>query len=214
MFKHWFLPVTIFLASVVAFHVYCSPSLQFHIVNRNLNFFLAKVFLWLIGEQNAFNHLKSFFFPYLCPYLSGITPYSVDQSVPFPLARPNMNNILAICQYSNLRPRYTKDMLPRNGFGYLHRRTDAINRLESWFTVCCSTCIQDDEMILCCAQKAVRLLVLYPLQLNVPWFFNYAPYVQRKGLSLASNSTDIPLQCVLPTWTVTLGMAIAWACMY
>lgn len=108
--------------------------------------------MWMANQSSE----KLSFSLYFCPYLSGIKPFSMDQSIPFPLARPNMNNIRAICQYSNLRPRYTKDMLPRNGFGYLHRQTDAVNRLESWFTVCCSNYTQDEGMNLCCAQQAVR----------------------------------------------------------
>lgn len=67
-----------------------------------------------------------------------------------------MNNILAICNYSKLRPRYTKGILPQNGFGYLYRQASAVNQLESWFSVCCSNGTQDEEMILCCAKQAVR----------------------------------------------------------
>ncbi|XP_060726155.1 extracellular matrix protein 1 [Tachysurus vachellii] len=81
-------------------------------------------------------------------------PYSKDPFIPFPLARPTMNNILAICHYSNLRPRYTEGMLPKNGFGYLYRQACAVNQLESWFSVCCSNGTQDEEMILCCANQA------------------------------------------------------------
>ncbi|KAI5618155.1 extracellular matrix protein 1 isoform X1 [Silurus asotus] len=77
----------------------------------------------------------------------------MSPSIPFPLAQPTTDNILAICHYSNLRPRYTKDMLP-GGFGYLHRQASAINQLESWFTVCCSNGTQDEEMTQCCAQQA------------------------------------------------------------
>ncbi|TSK34834.1 Phosphatidylinositol 4-phosphate 5-kinase type-1 alpha [Bagarius yarrelli] len=83
-----------------------------------------------------------------------IKPYSLDPSIPFPPARPTLDNIPAICSYSNFRPRYTKDMLPKDGFGYLHRQANAINKLESWFSVCCSNRTQEDEMSLCCAQQA------------------------------------------------------------
>lgn len=74
----------------------------------------------------------------------------------FPLARPNTDNIFAICHYSNQRPQYTQDMLPKSGFGYVHRRAAAVNRLESWFAVCCGNDSQDAELTLCCAQQAVR----------------------------------------------------------
>ncbi|XP_027005168.1 extracellular matrix protein 1 [Tachysurus fulvidraco] len=83
-----------------------------------------------------------------------IRPTSMDPSIPFPPARPTMNNIIAICHYSNLRPRYTKDILPKNGFGYLYRQASAVNQLESWFSVCCSNGTQDEEMLLCCAKQA------------------------------------------------------------
>ncbi|KAF7708603.1 extracellular matrix protein 1 [Silurus meridionalis] len=82
-----------------------------------------------------------------------ISPKSMGPSIPFPLAQPTTDNILAICHYSNIRPRYTEDMLP-GGFGYLHRQASAINQLESWFTVCCSNGTQDEEMTQCCAQQA------------------------------------------------------------
>lgn len=80
---------------------------------------------------------------------------SMIPSIPFPLARPTTGNILAICHYSNLRPRYTRDMLPKSGFGHLYRQASAVNQLESWFSVCCSNGTQDEEMTLCCAQQAV-----------------------------------------------------------
>lgn len=96
---------------------------------------------------------------FLCPCHSGphIKPYSMDPSIPFPLAYPTMDNILAICQYSNLRPRYTKDMLPKSGFDHLRRQARAVNQLESWFTLCCSNGTQDEELTLCCAKQAVRI---------------------------------------------------------
>ncbi|XP_053092843.1 extracellular matrix protein 1 [Pangasianodon hypophthalmus] len=83
-----------------------------------------------------------------------IKPCSMDLSIPFPLARPTIENILAICRYSNLRPRYTEDMLPKSGFGHLYRQASAVNQLESWFTMCCSNDTQDEGLTLCCAQQA------------------------------------------------------------
>ncbi|XP_053350990.1 extracellular matrix protein 1 [Clarias gariepinus] len=79
---------------------------------------------------------------------------SIAPSIPFPLAYPTKDNIYFICRYSNRRPRYTSDMLPRSGFGYLLRQANAVNQLESWFTVCCSNGTQDDELTLCCARQA------------------------------------------------------------
>ncbi|XP_007249888.3 extracellular matrix protein 1 isoform X2 [Astyanax mexicanus] len=74
--------------------------------------------------------------------------------IPFPLARPNTNNIQAICRYSNQRPRYPRETLPSSYFGYLVRRANAINRLESWFSVCCSSGTEDERLLLCCADQA------------------------------------------------------------
>lgn len=119
-------------------------------------FFFQQVYLFsfwkgrFLPSENCVSSL------FLCPCHSGryIPPDRVASSIPFPLARPTTNNILAICQYNNLRPRYTKDKLPE--YGYLHRQADAINQLESWFAVCCSNGTQDEEVTLCCAQQVVR----------------------------------------------------------
>ncbi|MCJ8728616.1 hypothetical protein PDJAM_G00006380 [Pangasius djambal] len=85
-------------------------------------------------------------------YVSSL--HSMRPAIPFPLARPNTTNILAICQYSNQRPRYNKERLPRSGFGDVHHQASAVNQLESWYTVCCANGTQDDELTLCCAQQA------------------------------------------------------------
>ncbi|XP_036440869.1 extracellular matrix protein 1 [Colossoma macropomum] len=74
--------------------------------------------------------------------------------IPFPLARPGPNNFQAICRYGNQRPRYPKETLPQNGFGYLVRQANAVNQLESWFSVCCSHGIENEELLLCCTEKA------------------------------------------------------------
>ncbi|XP_072535691.1 extracellular matrix protein 1 [Salminus brasiliensis] len=74
--------------------------------------------------------------------------------IPFPLARPNTNNVQAICRYSNQRPRYPKETLPSSNYGYMVRQANAVNQLESWFSVCCSNGTEDEEQILCCAEQA------------------------------------------------------------
>lgn len=83
-------------------------------------------------------------------------PRSMRSSITFPLAPPTTNNILAICQYSNQRPRYPKETLPKSGYGSEYRQAIAVNQLESWYTICCDNGYQDNEETLCCAQQAVR----------------------------------------------------------
>lgn len=115
--------------------------------------FFQQVFFLLIGKRCI---LPSENLSLLLCHSGPRIQHSKRPSITFPLARPTTDNIFAICDYSNCRPRYTKDMLPRNGFGYVHRQASAVNRLESWFTVCCSHDTQDEELTLCCAQQAVR----------------------------------------------------------
>ncbi|KAL6488615.1 hypothetical protein MHYP_G00023560 [Metynnis hypsauchen] len=74
--------------------------------------------------------------------------------IPFPLARPQPNNVQAICRYGNQRPRYPMETLPQNGFGYLVRQAKAVNQLESWFSVCCSHGSENEELLLCCTEQA------------------------------------------------------------
>ncbi|XP_017555945.1 extracellular matrix protein 1 isoform X1 [Pygocentrus nattereri] len=77
--------------------------------------------------------------------------------IPFPLARPQPNNVQAICRYGNQRPRYPKETLPQNGYGYLVRQAKAVNQLESWFPVCCSHGTENEELLLCCTEQAWKM---------------------------------------------------------
>lgn len=81
--------------------------------------------------------------------------------VPFPPAFPTYENLYDICYSSHARPRYPPSFFPKSGVSHYRRRGKAINRLESWFTSCCSGQVaQDVAQILCCAQQAVSVLLL------------------------------------------------------
>ncbi|XP_038135374.1 extracellular matrix protein 1-like [Cyprinodon tularosa] len=73
--------------------------------------------------------------------------------VPFPPAVPHAGNINAICQNSHCRQRYPPSYFPRSGVSHLRRRGTAINRLESWYSLCCSSFSAEEEK-LCCLQQA------------------------------------------------------------
>ncbi|XP_034456110.1 extracellular matrix protein 1 [Hippoglossus hippoglossus] len=75
--------------------------------------------------------------------------------VPFPPARPTAQNLAAICHQGQGRPRYPAGFFPRSGSSHYQRRGNAINRLESWYHLCCSGQVaQQSHQILCCAQQA------------------------------------------------------------
>ncbi|XP_073340332.1 extracellular matrix protein 1 [Pagrus major] len=75
-----------------------------------------------------------------------------EPDVPFPPACPTALNLAAICQRGQGRPRYPDSFFPRSGASHFRRRGNAINRLESWYSLCCGG--QQSPQILCCAQQA------------------------------------------------------------
>ncbi|XP_035537390.1 extracellular matrix protein 1 [Morone saxatilis] len=78
-----------------------------------------------------------------------------EPDVPFPPARPTAQNLAAICYQGQGRPRYPASFFPSSGASHFCRRGKAINRLESWYTVCCSTlAAEQSTQILCCAEQA------------------------------------------------------------
>ncbi|XP_051246006.1 extracellular matrix protein 1 [Dicentrarchus labrax] len=80
-----------------------------------------------------------------------------EPDVPFPPARPAAQNLAAICHQGQGRPRYPASFFPGSGASHFRRRGKAINRLESWYTVCCSElAAEQSTQILCCAQQAWR----------------------------------------------------------
>ncbi|KAM8841106.1 extracellular matrix protein 1 [Spinachia spinachia] len=74
-----------------------------------------------------------------------------EPDVPFPPACPTAENLVAICNQSQGRPRYPSSFFPKSMVSHFRRRGNAINRLESWYTVCCSG---ESDQILCCAKQA------------------------------------------------------------
>ncbi|XP_023120843.2 extracellular matrix protein 1-like [Amphiprion ocellaris] len=82
--------------------------------------------------------------------------YSLNEpNVPFPPASPTTHNLAAVCHQGQGRPRYPESFFPRSGSSHFRRRGKAINRLESWFTLCCSGRVaQQSSQILCCTQQA------------------------------------------------------------
>ncbi|XP_056154845.1 extracellular matrix protein 1-like [Lampris incognitus] len=83
-------------------------------------------------------------------------PNSLNEpDVPFPPARPTAENLAAICQHGQGRPRYPPRYFPRTGVSHFVRRGDAVNRLESWYGACCGEqTAQENSAVLCCAQQA------------------------------------------------------------
>lgn len=81
-----------------------------------------------------------------------------EPDVPFPPACPTAENLAAICHHGHGRPRYPPSFFPKSGASHFRRCGNAINRLESWYSVCCSGQVaQQSSHILCCAQQAVSL---------------------------------------------------------
>ncbi|KAJ8004984.1 hypothetical protein DPEC_G00141950 [Dallia pectoralis] len=74
----------------------------------------------------------------------------------FPPGQPTPDNLLAICRYSNRRPRYPDSYFPESGFGYLRRQGATVNQVESWYRACChgNGTEQLQEVTLCCARQA------------------------------------------------------------
>ncbi|XP_051722385.1 extracellular matrix protein 1 isoform X2 [Ctenopharyngodon idella] len=73
--------------------------------------------------------------------------------VDFPPAFPNAGSLQDICQFSKAPIRYQKDTFPQSGFGREHRQADAVNQLQSWYSVCCGINGTQEEQI-CCAEQA------------------------------------------------------------
>ncbi|XP_067305265.1 extracellular matrix protein 1 [Pseudorasbora parva] len=74
-------------------------------------------------------------------------------NVDFPPSFPNKGNLRDICQFSKAPTRYQKEKFPRSGFGMEHRQADAVNQLQSWYSVCCDINLTQEEQI-CCAEQA------------------------------------------------------------
>nr|XP_020479460.1 extracellular matrix protein 1-like isoform X2 [Monopterus albus] len=80
-----------------------------------------------------------------------------EPNVPFPPARPTVRNLAAICHCGQGRPRYLASFFPSSGASHFRRRGSAINRLESWYSLCCSGQVaHSSSQILCCARQAAK----------------------------------------------------------
>ncbi|XP_056269618.1 extracellular matrix protein 1-like [Pseudoliparis swirei] len=78
-----------------------------------------------------------------------------EPDVPFPPAAPTVDNLDAICNLSQGRPRYPSSFFPNSRFGHFRRRGNAINRLEWWYSLCCSGEVAEQrDPILCCTKQA------------------------------------------------------------
>uniref|UniRef100_A0A3P8VF67 Extracellular matrix protein 1a n=2 Tax=Cynoglossus semilaevis TaxID=244447 RepID=A0A3P8VF67_CYNSE len=72
-----------------------------------------------------------------------------------PPACPTVHNLAAICHSGHGRPRYPPNFFPGSRFSHFRRRGSAINRLESWFSLCCSGQVaRQSHLILCCTRQA------------------------------------------------------------
>ncbi|KAF3834073.1 hypothetical protein F7725_025277 [Dissostichus mawsoni] len=60
-----------------------------------------------------------------------------EPDVPFPPACPTAENLAAVCLQGQGRPRYLSSFFPNSRVSHFHRRGNAINRMESWFSLCC-----------------------------------------------------------------------------
>ncbi|CAM4698126.1 unnamed protein product [Leuciscus chuanchicus] len=73
--------------------------------------------------------------------------------VDFPPSFPSAGNLKDICQFSKAPVRYQMDTFPSSGFGYAFRQAEAVNKLQSWYSVCCDINGSQEEKI-CCAEQA------------------------------------------------------------
>ncbi|XP_069032263.1 extracellular matrix protein 1 [Embiotoca jacksoni] len=77
-----------------------------------------------------------------------------EPDVPFPPALPTAHNLDAICLQGQGRPRYPDSFFPHSGNSHFRRRGNAINLLESWYSMCCFGQVARSNQILCCAEQA------------------------------------------------------------
>ena len=81
--------------------------------------------------------------------------YLNEPYVEFPPARPTANLLHSICTESRHRLRYPPGYFPRSGFSHLRRCGKAVDRVESWYTECCTSQTMENNHVLCCAEQAV-----------------------------------------------------------
>lgn len=82
-------------------------------------------------------------------------PPAENYPVQFPLGRPTLDNIQAICVHADHRPRYPPSYFPPSYFSKQKRMAAAVNNAESWFRTCCKgNQTWGTEGMLCCAIQA------------------------------------------------------------
>ena len=91
---------------------------------------------------------------FVCLTFTGAVYYLNEPYVEFPPARPMAELLHSICEYSSHRLRYPPGYFPRSGVSHFRRCGRAIDRLESWYTTCCTGQMTQDYT-LCCAEQAV-----------------------------------------------------------
>uniref|UniRef100_A0A672Z6E0 Extracellular matrix protein 1b n=1 Tax=Sphaeramia orbicularis TaxID=375764 RepID=A0A672Z6E0_9TELE len=83
-----------------------------------------------------------------------------DYPVQFPLSRPNSDNLQAICDHGDHRPRYPVSYFPSSGYGQQRRRAGFVNMAEALFRICCQgNQTWEREVTLCCATQAWEMSV-------------------------------------------------------
>ncbi|XP_029919969.1 extracellular matrix protein 1 [Myripristis murdjan] len=126
-----------------------------------------------------------------------------EPDVPFPPACPTAENLAAICHHGHGRPRYPPSFFPKSGASHFRRCGNAINRLESWYSVCCSGQVaQQSSHILCCAQQAWRqALSQFCVDEYATMTVPYECCEDRGEARWTCFNTDVPN----PFYTPTLG---------
>ncbi|XP_012673714.1 extracellular matrix protein 1-like [Clupea harengus] len=84
--------------------------------------------------------------------IGGSLGYDSGPFVPFPPAQPSQENLDALCTQGGSRPRYPSSFFPKSGYGHMRRCGSAVNRVESWYSVCCA--VEKESQKLCCAKQA------------------------------------------------------------
>uniref|UniRef100_A0A3P9D7K9 Extracellular matrix protein 1b n=1 Tax=Maylandia zebra TaxID=106582 RepID=A0A3P9D7K9_9CICH len=124
-------------------------------------------------------------------------PLPTTYNVQFPLGRPTSENLQAICDYSDLRPRYPSSYFPDSGYGVDKLRASAVNNAEAWLSTCCKdNQTWEREVTLCCATQAWELSVEKyceeDLSIKHPWYHCCKINDNNKRLNCFSNDAPNP----------------------
>ncbi|KAM4736309.1 extracellular matrix protein 1-like isoform 2-T2 [Anableps anableps] len=115
-------------------------------------------------------------------------PPLLSYPVQFPLGRPTLDNIQAICVHVDHRPRYPASYFPPSGFSKQRRMAKAVNNAELWFSTCCKgNQTWGTEGTLCCATQA--------WEHSVTLFCNEDSSVKDRLYSCCSDTVINRLDC-------------------